>query len=219
MFSGCILLWEPPTIPTPSARQSLLPKPHGQVRIFIHHGSRRPHQRSGHRNIYTRHKLGYKYGAGGGGGANTPESVTMQNMALFLHKRQAARTSTQSPRLALSAIGTARLHRVRSRPGADSAPSPQHAACPTATAATTTSEWHGAGQLPAYHNRNPNALFRATTHRHRRYSEGVKAALLSAPKQSQRDLSDYSAQAHVVTSHTPYNNIYHPNCLLLLLCI
>jgi hypothetical protein len=54
-------LWEPPTIqqtiptpsarqslllrpdiPTPSARQSLLPKPHGKAQIFIHHSSRRP---------------------------------------------------------------------------------------------------------------------------------------------------------------------------------
>jgi hypothetical protein len=34
------------TIPTPSARQSLLPKPHGKAQIFIHHGSRRPHPAS-----------------------------------------------------------------------------------------------------------------------------------------------------------------------------
>jgi hypothetical protein len=40
------LMSEPPTIqhtiPTPSARQSLLQKPHGKAQIFIHHGSRRP---------------------------------------------------------------------------------------------------------------------------------------------------------------------------------
>jgi hypothetical protein len=39
-------VWESPTsqhtIPTPSVRQSLLPKPHGKAQIFIHHGSRRP---------------------------------------------------------------------------------------------------------------------------------------------------------------------------------
>jgi hypothetical protein len=144
------------TILTPSARQSLLPKPHGKAQIFIHHGSRRP-QPASQSAVAVMSTPGTSSGINTGGGATRQsQSRSRTRLCSYMsssNKDQHAVTlfSSASDRHGSATSSSQQTRQLTALP--------VHCTCPTATAASTTSERHGAGQLPAYRNRSPNVPF------------------------------------------------------------